>query len=213
MAALGRPRTFDRQQALENAMRAFWRHGYESTSLAQLRSAMGGLSAASFYAAFSSKEALYREAVELYLSTDGSSVRIALEDASLSPREAIARSLHSAAKLQTTGEHPTGCMVVLSALNCSPANEHVRRSMTDERASTQALVHSCVLRATELGALPRGIDTDALTLLIVTLLNGISIQARDGASLSELDNMIDLAMTMWDAAAQSGSREDPLSNA
>ncbi|MGY0799590.1 TetR/AcrR family transcriptional regulator [Lysobacter sp. A286] len=206
MATLGRPRTFDRQQALENAMHAFWRHGYESTSLAQLRSAMGGLSAASFYAAFGSKEALYRETVELYLSTDGSAVRIALEDASSSPREAIARALRSAARIQTAQEHPYGCMVVLSALNCSPANDHVRQSMTDERASTQALVHNCVLKATKLGALSRGIDAEALTLLVVTLLNGISIQARDGASLPELDGMIDLAMTMWDATAQSDSQ-------
>ncbi|MGY0560460.1 TetR/AcrR family transcriptional regulator [Luteimonas sp. A277] len=201
MATLGRPRTFDRQQALEKAMHAFWRHGYESTSLAQLRSAMGGLSAASFYAAFGSKEALYREAIELYLLTDGSAVRTHLTDASISSREAIARSLRGAARIQGTEEHPQGCMVVLSALNCSPANAHVRQLLAEERADTERLVRSCVLRAVELRELSRDIDAEALTLFIVTILNGISIQARDGATLPELDNMIGLAMKTWDAAA------------
>lgn len=65
----GRPRTFDREAAVSQAMHLFWEHGYESTSLAQLKAAIGrGITAPSFYAAFGSKEALFREAVDRYLT-------------------------------------------------------------------------------------------------------------------------------------------------
>ena len=53
MAQMGRPRTFDRNEAIRQAMTLFWQHGYESTSLAMLKSNLGnGITAPSFYAAF-----------------------------------------------------------------------------------------------------------------------------------------------------------------
>src|SRR6187402_395278 len=72
MSQRGRPRTFDRDAAIVSAMHLFWEHGYESTSLSQLKAAIGeGISAPSFYAAFESKEALYKEALERYMEIYG----------------------------------------------------------------------------------------------------------------------------------------------
>jgi AcrR family transcriptional regulator len=64
---LGRPLSFDREAALEKAMLAFWRHGYEGTSLAELTAAME-VTPPSVYAAFGDKKHLFLEAVDLYLS-------------------------------------------------------------------------------------------------------------------------------------------------
>ena len=71
MARTGRPRSFDRAEALRQAMTVFWRLGYEGTTLEDLQAAMGGISPPSMYAAFGSKENLFREAVELYATTEG----------------------------------------------------------------------------------------------------------------------------------------------
>ena len=70
MARTGRPRAFDRDDAVDQAMQLFWQHGYDSTSLSLLKAALGGgISAPSFYAAFGSKEALFDECVQRYLTT------------------------------------------------------------------------------------------------------------------------------------------------
>lgn len=74
MAERGRPRNFDRDQALRKAMEVFWSKGYEGASLTDLTAAMG-INSPSLYGAFGSKEALFREAVELYRQTDGGAAR------------------------------------------------------------------------------------------------------------------------------------------
>ena len=62
MAQMGRPRTFDRDAAITQAMHLFWEHGYDATSLSQLKASIGGgITAPSFYAAFGSKQALFTE--------------------------------------------------------------------------------------------------------------------------------------------------------
>lgn len=85
MAQIGRPRTFDRNEAIRQAMTLFWQHGYESTSLAMLKSNLGnGITAPSFYAAFGSKEALFEEVVDCYMTTFGQ-VNDCLWDDTLEP--------------------------------------------------------------------------------------------------------------------------------
>src|SRR5882724_2067699 len=81
MSRTGRPREFDRDEALQRAMELFWAQGYEGTTLAYLQKAMGGITAPSFYAAFGSKEALFKEAVELYCKTEGAPIVKALAEA------------------------------------------------------------------------------------------------------------------------------------
>ena len=98
MAQMGRPRTFDRQAAVEQAMFLFWQQGYESTSLSQLKASLGGgISAPSFYAAFGSKEALFREAAQCYLDTFAR-VTECLWDDGLAPRAAIEQALRQSAR-------------------------------------------------------------------------------------------------------------------
>src|ERR1700728_2699760 len=83
----GRPREFDRGQALERAMRLFWSRGYDAISMADLRAELG-ITQASLYAAFGSKEQLFRDAVDLYRQTAGFSTTDALAKGVIA-REAI----------------------------------------------------------------------------------------------------------------------------
>jgi TetR/AcrR family transcriptional repressor for divergent bdcA len=201
MARTGRPRIFDREEALLQAMMLFWEQGFEATSLLQLRAAMGDISAASFYAAFESKEALYKEAVERYMGTFGR-VTESFSDLTLSPREAIETTLRSTAKMQTDHAHPSGCLIVLSASTCSSKNIHIRDITADKRKLTRGRLQACIQRAVEIGELPASTDVSMLTTVFDTFMQGISTQARDGVPFATLDQAITEIMGIWNLAQQ-----------
>lgn len=200
MARTGRPREFDRDQALDAALTLFWEQGYEPTSLNQLKAHMGDISPASFYAAFGSKEALFREVVQRYLETYGQ-VMAPLWDQTLSPRDAIERTLRGSARMQTSRTHPAGCMVVLGACNCSPENQPVQTLLETERARSRNGFAACVKRAIANGELAASPATETLPTLFATFLHGLSCEARDGNRAKQLDAAITTLMQLWDSLA------------
>lgn len=110
MARIGRPRGFDRTAALRRAMDIFWELGYEGATLTGLQEAMGGITAPSFYAAFGSKEALFREAVELYSNTLGIPMMKMLAEEPTA-RKAVGELLLSAAEAFAHPEsHAAACL-------------------------------------------------------------------------------------------------------
>lgn len=198
MARTGRPRGFDRDKAVTQAMHLFWEHGFEGVSLEQLRRSMGGISSASFYAAFGSKEALYRATLDNYLGTHGT-VMLALRDESLSPRQRIEQALRRSAAMQTDPAHPTGCMVALSSTICSEGGASVQALTTAERAANRRAIRACVDAAIADCTLRRETDPAGLAALFEGLLVGLSIQARDGVSTRDLDAGVTQALNAWDA--------------
>ena len=200
MARTGRPRGFDKDVALDQAMSLFWQSGYEATSLSQLKAAMGDISSASFYAAFGCKEALFRSVADRYLATHGQ-VTAPLQDCAFPPREAIETTLRQSARMQTDPAHPRGCLVVLSGAPCSPGNQHVLAVLAEKRARNRAGVQACIDRAVSSGALPDHIDTSGLATMFITFLSGLSTQARDGVPLVALDAAITCLMGVWDSLA------------
>lgn len=198
MARTGRPRGFDREAALTSAMHVFWEHGYEGASLDSLRREMGGLSSASLYAAFGSKEALYKEAFGRYLETHGQ-VTAVLRDEAIAPRDRIERALRKSAHMQTEGGHPSGCMVTLSATICSREGASLQAVTAAERTANRAAIEQCVRSAVTDGDLASGADVAGLAAMIDGLLNGLSIQARDGVPRARLDAAVSAAMRAWDA--------------
>ncbi len=200
MARTGRPRTFDRDEAVRKAMLLFWEHGYESTSLTQLKAEMGDLSAASFYAAFTSKEALFKEVVEQYVGSYGQATA-PLRDETLDGRTAIELALRGSARMQTDRKHPLGCLLVQSANTCSPENIHIQRLLARERGRTRTAMQKCVERAIRAGDLPQSTDVTALASVFDTFLFGVTPQARDGVSLATLEKAIGIVMRSWDDAA------------
>lgn len=202
MAQMGRPRSFDRDKAIHEAMQIFWEHGYESTSLAQLKAGIGGgISAPSFYAAFSSKEDLFMEVVAHYLATHGR-VEISLWDESLFPRQGLELALRRSARMQTERGHPKGCLMVLSAATCSPEHVQAQKLLAKARARTREGIASCIARALASGELPAGTDVRALTTAYSSFLVGLSTLARDGLTSAALDSAVTEIMNVWDAAAQ-----------
>ncbi|ATJ89851.1 TetR family transcriptional regulator [Acetobacter senegalensis] len=200
MARTGRPREFDRDKAIDAATALFWVQGYEPTSLTQLKSCMGNISPASFYAAFGSKEALFREVVQRYLETYGQ-VMAPLWDESLSPRDAIERTLRGSARMQATRTHPAGCLVVCGASNCSPENEPVQTLLAAERQRTRKGIRACVERAIANGELKASPATKVLPNILTTFFHGMTCETRDGVTSDTLDAAVTSLLTLWDINA------------
>lgn len=197
MARRGRPRSFDRKEALRAAMDVFWSVGYEGATLTDLQEAMGGITAPSFYAAFGSKEALFREAVELYSSTLGAPMMEAIEREPKA-RAAIQALLDGAVKAFRKPGKPRGCMLVLAAMNSAPANRGVQEYLRGLRARRQKAIEHRLRRGVKEAELPPGTDAGALAAFFTTVIDGLAIQARDGASLKDLQFAVRCAMAVWD---------------
>jgi AcrR family transcriptional regulator len=204
MAQMGRPRTFDRDQAVEQAMHLFWQHGYDATSLAQLKAGLGGgISAPSFYAAFGSKEALFDECVQRYLATFAQ-VTECLWDGSLPPRQAIETALRQSARMQCEEGHPKGCMVALGVMSApSPESARVVDALTHSRTRTRAGILACVERGISTGQLPGNVHAPAMATVFDSFLQGISILARDNTSHEVINAAITQILLTWDITASS----------
>ncbi|RYD25883.1 MAG: TetR/AcrR family transcriptional regulator [Lysobacteraceae bacterium] len=207
MARSGRPRGFDRDAALDSAMHLFWEHGYEGASLAVLRHAMGDISSASFYAAFGSKEALYRETLARYLDKHGGIVG-ALDDETLSPRSRLEQALLASVAVQTDPAHPKGCMLTLSAMVSSEAGAPTRDLTRAEREITRQALQRCIAAGVSVGDLNPTTDIAGLTALYDGLVLGISIQARDGVPADTLRAAIGHAMAAWDTQCRASSHPE-----
>ncbi|MBB3892753.1 AcrR family transcriptional regulator [Phenylobacterium haematophilum] len=196
MAERGRPRSFDRSAALVRAMEVFWTKGYEGASISDLTEAMG-IGSPSLYAAFGSKEALFREAIELYGRTEGPAIWDAVENAP-DARSAVAGFLTATAHSFSRPGKPRGCMVVLSQLNPTEASASVCAALRENRAQGQSGLERRLRRAVEVGELAPGTDVAALAAFYLTVQQGMSIQARDGASEETLLAVAKGAMAAWE---------------
>lgn len=195
MVSRGRPRTFDRTEALSRAMEVFWSQGYEGASMTELTKAMG-IGSPSLYAAFGSKEELFREAVEHYGRTEGPEIQAAM-DAAPSAREAVEAYLTASARTFTRPGKPRGCMVVLSGLTAADASQSVCDGLRASRAGAVTDLELRLRGAIARGELPAEFNASAVAAFYVTVQQGMSIQARDGASRETLLNIARAAMTAW----------------
>src|SRR5947209_19009612 len=114
----GRPRAFDRDAALDRALRLFWTQGFEGTSIADLTEALD-IYPPSLYSAFGSKEELFREALGLYIRAYGIPIERAIAEEKTA-LDVIVRILLEAARLFPAGATPGGCLVSSGSLNCAP---------------------------------------------------------------------------------------------
>lgn len=206
MAQLGRPRSFDREEALQRAMEVFWALGYEGATLEDLQIAMGGITAPSFYAAFGSKEKLFLEAVELYRRTVGILPMDALTQ-SATARAAIEAMLRAAVDCFCRRDKPHGCLIVLGTMNCSHASSRVQKHLFTLRLQRGEQIKRRLERGVAEGDLPADADVPTLASFYTTALLGLSMHARDGASRKALMAAVGGAMAAWDNLVEKRSAD------
>jgi AcrR family transcriptional regulator len=186
----GRPVAFDYDTALEKAMHAFWQHGYEGTSMATLMSAMD-MNKASIYAAYGSKEALFQKALDAYVQGPASFIASSLQQPTAA--KVIDALLTQAATMLTEDSHAAGCLVTKGALACSAEGAHMQTLLSGYRTSTQAKLVQRFERARAEGDLSADTDAVALARLVMTLHQGMTVQAVSGVTQAELLTMVKMA--------------------
>lgn len=183
----GRPRSFDLAEVLDKAMTVFWRHGYEGASLGRLQAATG-LTPPSIYNAFGSKEGLYEACLDHYRAGPGA--RPVSELTEPPSKDAVRAFLQAAAREFTQPGRPPGCMISTAALTLSPDLTSIEEATAAHRTRTLSLLEDYLRRA---GAT----EPRTLARFFGAIIQGMSVQARDGATEEELTALADVALTAW----------------
>jgi AcrR family transcriptional regulator len=200
----GRPRSFDREQALDAAMNVFWSKGFEGASLSELTEAMG-INPPSLYAAFGDKEGLFVEAVRRYHSKVQESCPY--QDQATA-RASIERLLTDLASIFTDPQHPKGCLAVMAATTSASAGPKLQELLAEQRNQAKARLRERIGRGVKDGDLPADTDVVALTNFYAAVINGMSLQARDGVTRKGLLAMVETAMRAWPEAPRQASRKE-----
>jgi len=192
--SIGRPRSFDVDKAIGAAMQVFWQKGYEGASLTDLTEAMG-INRPSLYAAFGDKEALFRKALERYATEREAYVEASLK--APTAREVVRSLLMGAAELMGDPRHPSGCLMVQGALVCDDGSDCIRQELVSRRLATESAVRKRFDRARADGDLRKESVPADLARYVMTILQGMAVQAAGGARKNELKRIVKTTMQTW----------------
>ena len=195
----GRPRSFDRDEALSRALKVFWTKGYADASMTDLTGAMG-INSPSLYAAFGSKEDLFREAVRLYTGTAGAALWASMREVRTA-REAIEGLLLATAAANGQTDRPKGCLLVLSGAHPDALPEGACGEVSKIRADSVATMEERLRDAQMAGEIAPDADPAAIAAFYTTVQQGMTFRAREGATAEELVATARAAMLAWDGLA------------
>lgn len=188
---MGRPRAFHEDKALDAAMRVFWEKGYEGASLDDLTAAMG-INRSSLYSSFGDKEQLFKRAIAHYAEGPVSYVGESLRHQTA--RGVVEALLRGTLALLSDPTHPPGCLSIQGGLACGSGAESVKQSLIDWRKNAEALIEKRMKQARKEGDLPQDVNPKDLARYVYIVMTGLSVQAANGATKSEMTRAVDLAL-------------------
>jgi AcrR family transcriptional regulator len=200
---MGRPRSFNMDKALDEAMELFWRHGYDGASLAMLTKAMG-IKPPSLYAAFGSKEGLLKAALDRYAQKRSAHMRYVL--AGVTARDVAERFLSSIAESHTDPANPSGCLLVQGGLACGAGSENIPFELASRRAQTETELRERFVKAKQDGDLSNEVDPAALARFLSTVASGMAVLASSGADRNALWDVARVSLGAFPDSGEISSR-------
>ncbi len=193
---MGRPREFNAETALDQAMEVFWRHGYEGATIAQLTEAMG-INPPSLYACFGNKEGLLKAALDRY--TKLRNVWMNEVVAAPTARDVAERMLMGIAEKQTDPANPPGCLLVQGGIACGTGSENVPFELAARRAENEDQLRDRFVRAKAEGDLKESADPAALARYVSAVSVGMGVMASSGADREALRQVASVAVQAVEA--------------
>lgn len=191
---MGRPRTFDIDNALESALQVFWRKGYEGTSLADLTEAMG-INKPSLYAAFGNKEALFHKILNHYVEGPAAYVYNAMKEHLA--RTVVEQLLLGTIRMLTDPHTPPKCLIVQCTLAGGEEADPIRKEAVTRLVAGEVALRHRLEQAQVDGDLPADCEPADLACYIMTVTDGLTVQAARGASYEELLRVMKTALQAW----------------
>jgi TetR/AcrR family transcriptional repressor of nem operon len=189
---MARPREFDRDRVLRQAMTVFWEHGYEATSTDDLLKAMG-IGRQSMYDAFGDKHRLYLEALQLYETETGSELFARIVSAS-SPFSALGEHVLSVAD-GTHLELSRGCFHVNATTELAPSDPDVGRMVRASGARCVAAFEAILKEAKRRGEVDASVDERVAANFLLSTIRGLRVSAKAGVSPEDLRGIASLALS------------------
>lgn len=198
---MGRPREFDAETALDQAMEVFWRHGYEGATIAQLTEAMG-INPPSLYACFGNKEGLLKAALDRYTKLRG----VWMDEVVAAPtaREVAERMLTGIADRQTDPANPPGCLLVQGGIACGTGSESVPFELATRRAQNEDQLRDRFVRAKAEGDLKPTSDPATLARYVSAVSVGMGVMASSGSNREALRQVATVAVQAVEAQSGNG---------
>jgi AcrR family transcriptional regulator len=182
----GRPRCYDPDAALDQAIRTFWRTGYSGTSLDELSGATG-MNRPSLYAAFGDKRALYLKALDHYWQLSYAEMNEALTPDVPLP-QALMRVYDRALKFYFPKEgRPRGCFAISTATPEAVEDAKIRAAFAEGLQTLDAAFEARIRLAQERGELPRASDPKYLAMMASSIIYSLSLRARAGMPRADLE--------------------------
>ena len=194
VSAVGRPRGFDVDQALDRALLIFWRKGFVATSISDLTEAMG-INRPSLYATFGNKESLLRRALERYFKGPSSYLQEALRQTT--SFEVARHILLGIIDLISASSTPPTCLWVHSAMSCGDLSDPLAQEFAHQRRVGLAALRDRFQRGILEGELPACTDAAALAQFLQTVNVGLSVQGATGATQQELMAVVSHTLSTW----------------
>lgn len=194
MKSMARPQEFDTIETLRQAMRVFWRKGYEATSMTDLLDATG-LSKSSLYGAFGSKRELFLTAFDVYREERVKDMWRVLRLGTA--RHAIS-SFFEMIVAETRSDDPKGCMSINQAVEMAPRDADIRaRVLSDFRLIEDALAQT-IERGRSDGSIDNTRSARELAGLLVLLFPGLQVMVRAGFDQARLDDWLRVVLANLD---------------
>lgn len=189
----GRPRSFDRDHALDAAVLVFWDKGYDGSSIEDLTHAMG-INRPSLYATFGNKRDLFIQAIDRYAATHGnkafSAFRLEADN-----RNAIAQFFDASIECALAEGTPRGCLINTVATEAAENDAELRNKLADMFTRTDAAIARRLATNHDADASPIH-DPAGLARMAHSVTHSIMTRARAGASRNELSQIADIFMAV-----------------
>lgn len=191
----GRPKCFDEQEALQKAMLLFWKYGYEATSMSDLTKALN-LTAPSIYSAFGDKSQLFHACLDYYLKHEACSLDLIFQQAETA-KVAIELYLYENLKKLLQQNKPSGCMLVTATMNCSQEHQPLQHDLLLKRQQVKDKIYQRLQQGIRDQDLSSNANIQAMTDYYATVIQGLTMQARDGVPIEQLEEVVTLALKTW----------------